>query len=102
MATVRIREYADIASTYGKQAQAVAEPGLVDQAVSTSGASAQSAAFGDNTTLLAISVPGDNAVAYLVGANPTALTTTSLRLPANSLVYVGVRKGQKIAFIDVT
>ena len=105
MAQVIIREFSDIASTFGKYAQAPAEPAQTDQTIATSGASAPSAAFGENTRLLGISTPPASAVAYLVSATPGALPTaltTSQRLPANSLVYIGVRPGDKIAFIDVT
>lgn len=101
MATVVIREYANIAFPSSAAVQAVQEPGLADQSVSTSASSAQSTAFNENTRLIAIATPASQAVAYVVGDNPTALTS-SLRLPANALVYLGVKKGQKIAFIDVS
>lgn len=101
MATAYIREYADIAVTYGKYAQAGAEPALADQTVTTSGTSAQSAAFNANTQIIAISTPAAQAVCCSFGADPTALVT-SLRLPANSLIFFGVKPGQKVALIDVT
>lgn len=105
MAQVIIREFSDIATTYSKYAQAPAEPAQADQTIATSAASAASAAFGANTRMLGVSTPAASAVAYLVsatpGATPTALVT-SQRLPANSLIYIGVRPGDKIAFIDVT
>ena len=101
MATAYIREYADVAVTYAKYLQAGAEPGLADQTVTTSASSAQSSAFNANTQFIAISTPAAQAVACLFGANPTALVT-SLRLPANSIVFFGVKPGQKVALIDVT
>lgn len=101
MATAYIREYADIAVTYGKYLQAGAEPAIADQTVATSASSAQSAAFNANTQLIAISTPAAQAVACVFGANPTALTS-SLRLPANSIVFFGVKPGHKVALIDVT
>lgn len=101
MATAYIREYADIAVTYGKHVQAPAEPGLADQTVSTSGSSAQSAAFNTNTRMIAISTPAAQAVCAVFGANPTA-TTGGLRLPANNVFFFGVVPGQKVALIDVT
>lgn len=105
MATAYIREYADIAHTFSKTVQAGAEPGIADQTISTSGASAASNAFNANTRLIAISTPAAQAVACLFsatpGATPTALVT-SLRLPANSLFFFGVKPGDKVALIDVT
>lgn len=101
MATAYIREYADIAVTFGKFVQAGAEPAIADQTVSTSGTSAQSAAFNTNTRFIAISTPAAQAVACLFGDNPTA-TVTNCRLPANSMIFFGVKPGQKVALIDVT
>lgn len=101
MATAYIREYADIAVTYGKYVQAGAEPGIADQTVTTSASSAQSSAFNANTNVIAISTPAAQAVACVFGSNPTALTS-SLRLPANSMLFFGVKPGHKVALIDVT
>lgn len=99
MALVTIREYADIAQTSNKVVQAPAEPGT-DQSVTTSGTSAQSTAFGTDTTLVMVSTPPSQAVACVFGLNPTALVT-SPRLPAGQVFFFGVRKGYKVAFIDV-
>lgn len=101
MATAFIREYADIAHTFSKTVQAGAEPAIADQTVTTSGSSAQSAAFNANTRIIAISTPAAQAVCCLFGDNPTALVT-SLRLPANNMFFFGVKPGQKVALIDVT
>lgn len=105
MALAIIREYADIAATYGKHVQAGAEPGNVDQPITTSAASASSAAFNANTRLIAISTPAAQAVAVEFSTNaddtPVAVITTSLRLPANNLVFFGVRPGYRVALIDV-
>lgn len=105
MAVAYIREYADIAHTAGKVVQAGAEPAIADQTVTTSGTSAASAAFNTNTRMIALSSPAAQAVCALFsatpGATPTALVT-SLRIPANSLVFFGVRPGDKVALIDVT
>jgi hypothetical protein len=104
VATVFIREYADIAVTGpGKVIQAGAEPGLADQTVTTSATTAPSNAFNANTRVIAITTPA-TAVACLfgvAGATPTALIT-SLRLPANSMFFFGVIPGAKVALIDVT
>lgn len=105
MATAYLREYADIAHTFSKAVQAGAEPAIADQTITTSAVSAASSAFNANTRLLCISTPAAQAVACLFsatpGATPTALVA-SLRLPANSLVFFGVKPGDKVALIDVT
>ena len=104
MATVIVREFADVSSTI--RGQVPQEPKMADQAITTSASSAASSAFGASTRLLGVSTPAAGAVAYEVsatpGATPTAVANQSQRLPANSLVYIGVRPGDKIAFIDVT
>ena len=104
MATAYLREYANIAAAFGVSVQAGAEPGIADQTITTSGTSAPSSAFNANTRVLCISTPAAQAVACLFsatpGATPTALTS-SLRLPANSMVFFGVRPGDIVALIDV-
>lgn len=103
MATAYIREYANVSPAIG--AQIPQEPTLVDQTVTTSGTSAASNAFSENTRMICISTPAAQAVCCLFsasrGATPTALTS-SLRLPANSIFFFGVNPGDKVALIDVT
>jgi hypothetical protein len=105
MATAYLREYADIAHTFSKTVQAGAEPAIADQTITTSGTSAASNAFDANTRVICISTPAAQAVCALfsatAGATPTALVT-SLRLPANSMIFFGVKPGDKVALIDVT
>lgn len=105
MATAYIREYADVAVTFSKYVQVGAEPANADQTITTSGTTAASAAFGANTRLIAVSTPAAQAVACAFsatpGATPTA-TVTNFRIPANSIMFFGVRPGDKIALIDVT
>lgn len=101
MSTAYIREYADIAVTYSKYAQAGAEPAITDQTVTTSGSAAASSAFNANTRLVAISTPYDTAVCVAFGANPTA-TTSNFRLPPGSVFFFGVVPGQKVSLINVT
>lgn len=103
MATVIVREFAGVSPFM--RGQVPQEPKLADQTITTSGTTAASAAFNASTYLLGISTPAGAAVAYEVSATPgdtpTALVT-SQRLPGNSVIYIGVRPGDKIAFIDVT
>jgi hypothetical protein len=101
MATAYLREYADIAHTFSKSVQAGAEPANLDQTITTSGTAAASAAFNANTKVVMLSTPAAQAVACLFGADPTA-TVTNCRIPANSIVFFGVKPGQKISLIDVT
>jgi hypothetical protein len=101
MATAYLREYADIAHTFSKTVQAGAEPAITDQIITTSGASAQSAAFNTNTRIVCLSTPAAQAVSCVFGDDPTA-AVTNLRIPANTMVFFGVKPGQKIALIDVT
>lgn len=98
MATAYIREYAAL-GLFGAL-PAPAEDGIADQTVTTSAASAQSAAFNANTRFIAISTPGAQAVCVKFGANPTA-TVSHLRLPASNLFFFGVKPGEKVALIDV-
>lgn len=93
MSTLWVREYTSLARK--GSAQAVQEPGT-DQTAVTYSTSAQSAAFAAGTTV--IGIISDAAFHYVVAANPTA-TTNALKVPADTLVYVGVTAGQKIAAI---
>lgn len=104
MAVACIREYADIAVTWGgKYVQAGAEPALADQSVTTSGVSAEKT-LGSNTRMIAVSTAAAQAHCIAFSATPGAAvtaTTSNLRLPANSLFFFGVRPGDHVALIDV-
>jgi hypothetical protein len=93
MATAYIRQYVE--------SDVPVEPGITQEAVTTSGTSAQSAAFNAQASMIAIATPAAQAVCCLFGSNPTA-TTSHLRLPANGLYFFRVSPGQKVALIDVT
>lgn len=72
-------------------------PPLVDQTpVTTSGTSAQSAAFSGDTKMARFWCDTQSAVA--VGANPTS-TVNNMPLPAGVMEYFRVQPGQKAAFI---
>lgn len=108
MATVNVREYADIKILFaGRAVMAPSEPSIATQAaISTSGTTAPSAAFNALTNFIMVSTPAAGAVAIefsqTPGATPTAVAGTSSRLPANSVFFFGVRPGDKVAFVDVT
>lgn len=99
MSTLYIREIESVASVPGGQLQIWPEPGSVDQTVTVSGVSAQSAAFGTKTRYIAITC--DGIYSYLVGSNPTA-TTAKFRVPADQILVVQVQPGDKIAAITNT
>lgn len=70
---------------------------IADQTpVTTSGSSAQSAAFSGDTKMIQISCDTQSAMAY--GSNPTA-TTSNMTIPAGAFIYFKVTGGKKVAFI---
>ena len=81
-----------------------AEPAAVEQAVTISGTSAQSAAFAAQTKF--ITITSDSAFCYLVAANPTA-ATTNFRVAADQILTIAVEPAPgaapyKIAAITTT
>lgn len=73
-------------------------PAIVDQTVSFTTSSVQSAVFDEDTTF--IRVHTDATCFILVGTNPTA-TTGKLRMAANSTEYFAVLKGHRLAVIGI-
>jgi hypothetical protein len=70
---------------------------VTDQSpITTSGTTAQSAAFSGDTKMIQISCDTQSAMAY--GSNPTA-TTSNMTIPAGSFIYFKVTGGKKVAFI---
>ena len=105
MATLWIREYENVGAavaalpggtfaTNFSPKELAQEPGF-DQTVTFS-ASTQSSAFASSTRYIAII--GSAAFHYVVGLNPTA-TTSALKVPADTMLFIGVVAGQKIAAI---
>lgn len=101
MAKLWIREYNAAGEAASPDAPArgpipvAQEPGK-DQSVLTFTTSAQSAAFGTRTRF--ITIIADAAFHYVVGENPTA-TVSALKVPADTLVSIGVAPTHKIAAI---
>lgn len=96
MATLWIREYRDSGvAGAGRPIPVPAEPGT-DQSPLTFSTSAQSAAFAADTRYIGIIASA--AFHYVVAADPTA-TTGALKIPADVLVHLCVKPGQKIAAI---
>lgn len=86
MATLWIKEHAK-KPQYAGGPDIWSEPALVEQAVTISGTSAQSAVFNAQTKF--ITITADSPFCYLVAANPTA-TTSSFRVSADQIITLGV------------
>jgi hypothetical protein len=71
----------------------------VSQVISATSTSQQSNAFAAGTTIVRLANTSTTHVHYEVGANPTASTTTSECLPINTVEYIEVSGGQKVAVI---
>ena len=93
MATLWIREYSSPPSI--RDTPIAPEPG-VDQTPVTFTTSTASAAFGSQTKYIAMI--GSAAFHYVIGDAPVA-TTGSLKVPADTLLYVSVEAGDKVAAI---
>ena len=101
MATLWIREYTTIGDApAGSNVQVnsipVADEPGTDQTALTFSTSAASAAFATGTRYIAII--GSAAFHYVVSADPTA-TTNALKVPADTLLFIGVVAGTKIAAV---
>lgn len=95
MATLWIREYATVPVSFGGSGvQVASEPGI-DQTV-TFTTTTPSAAFNSQTKYIAII--SDSAFHYHVAATPVA-TTSMLKVPADTLLYIGVPGTHKIAAV---
>lgn len=101
MPTLYISEYKEMAKTItAKQDLAAAqEPAIATQAISISGASAQSAAFNADTRFVEIHTDAICSISF--GSNPTA-TTAHKRMAANQTQFFGVVPTHKVAVISNT
>lgn len=99
MSTLYIAEYARLPEMTGGKPQIAPEPAIVNQTVTVSGTSAQSAAFNSQTRYIAVTC--DGIFSYLVGSNPTS-TTGKFRIPADAILFMAVQPGDKIAAITNT
>lgn len=103
MSTLYIREYATLAAgvhdTSGPRFGAAMpqEPGVKDQAVPFTGASALSNAFDPTTRYIAII--GDTAFCYTIGPAPIVVAGVNLLVPASALLFLGVQGNHKIAVV---
>lgn len=75
------------------------EPAIAVQRVAIGAGSVQSAPFNPQTRFIAVNV--DLTCSYAVGSNPTA-TTSTMRIPQDATIYMGVNPGDRIAVISNT
>jgi hypothetical protein len=80
--------------------QAVKTPALVTYAVTISGSSTQSTAFGSNTGVIRINT--DAACHVVIGGSSPTATSSSMRMSAGQTEYFLVTPGQKLAVISGT
>lgn len=101
MATLWIREYASLprlksgAAGFEDSAMLAQEPGT-DQTPVTFSTTTPSSSFGTTTTYIAMIA---SAAFHYVVANAPVATTNHLKVPADTLIYIGVQAGMKIAAI---
>lgn len=97
MATFWIEEYANFGDTKDGKKEGITGEVKATQKI-TIGSSTASSALQSNTEYLVIHA--DAECYYLVGASPTALTTSS-HLPANVFRAIEIKPGLKIAVVEV-
>lgn len=95
MATLWITEYRNLGQTANgnNTIQAPVEPGLAEQAITITGASAQSAAFNASTRFVMLHT--DTACYLSWGTNPTA--TTNQLMAADETRFYSVNPSIKVA-----
>lgn len=77
-------------------------PNVEQTAITTSGSSQQSAAFGAQTYAIRLGVSSGTATSgmhFSIGFNPTA-TANSPYMPAGAIEYIAVNPGEKVAILD--
>lgn len=99
MAKIYVTEHTDPTVFHGQLKPVVKMPPVTTQTLTSSGSSAQSAAFDAKTKMIQIHTDGICSVEF--GSNPTA-TTNSFRLAANTTAYFEVSPGDKMAYITNT
>lgn len=100
MATLRIQEYGGLRHHFHPMQVPSTPPTTVQTPITIGVASVQSAAFAAGVNLVEVSTDAICSVA-VGGTNPTA-TTNNTRLPADTIIYFGVRPGEKLAVITNT
>jgi hypothetical protein len=100
MSTLYINEYKDMPVSSGKFISAPQEPALASQNVTYTGTAGVSSAFNANTRFIGVS--SDGIFSYLVSSAGTSATTANFRVPAGTIVYLGVIPTHKISAITNT
>jgi hypothetical protein len=100
VATAYITEYRDNMNFNNLSIPKWSGGGVTEQTpVAVSGTSAQSAAFDPKTRYIQFTC--DVIFSWTIGSNPTS-TTSKMRFPADTIFFIGVQPGDKIAFITNT
>lgn len=99
MATLYISEFTTLATHVQTGTQIAQMPPVAEQTRSISGSTAQSSAF--NIATRFVQLHTDAICSISIGSNPTA-TTSTMRLPADTIIYFGVTPGDKVAVITNT
>lgn len=98
MAKAYVTELTALATRVSMPTPIAQMPPIAEQTV-TFTTTTQSNAFGATTRF--IRVHTDAICSIAIGSNPTA-TTSTMRLPADTIEYFGVSAGDKIAFVTNT
>lgn len=103
MATLDVTEFQVLGQDRNYRWSLAAQcPPPVKQQLTSSGVTAQSAAFQDSTRFIRVHNDGASAVRVEVGGlNPVA-SATSFRMAINTTEYFGVFPGDKLAVITTT
>lgn len=99
MASFTIHEFTDIGYMQGSTIPAFAGEQTDQTAITTSGTSQQSAAFGSTTGAVRVTVSGGD-VRIKFGVNPTSTAASLLLADGNSFDYFSGGAGNKVAVID--
>lgn len=94
--TLHITQFAGIDHTGSAHIQAATQP-LVSQALTLSGANAQSDAMHAKARI--VRVHAGEACLVSIGDNPDATADATVRLDAGQFDYFGIHPGQKIAAV---
>lgn len=99
-ATIKGSQASQQGSNPANKFQVILPTAALSQKITTSGTSQQSSAVAANCSVVRLYCTQDVYIA--IGANPTAVTTTSLFLPANTVEYFGCAGADKIAAIQAS
>jgi hypothetical protein len=98
-----ISEYTTVGAKYGMTIGSVRQPAIAEQTVSVTGVTAQSTQFNPATAIVRLSNDTGGPCTLKFGTNPTATTTSGIRMSAGQSEYFIVdNASSKVAAISVT